>query len=114
LNFTLGAGTCWLAVTLIDGTGSNLSYVATTSGTNAVGTTGSDSFVVGSYYVNHGGYNLEPASDYATNLNGQGVFSMGMTGSAVSSVPEPSTLIIAALGALGFIGYARRPRRAAA
>jgi hypothetical protein len=110
LNFALGAGTYWLAVTPIDGTGSSFSYVATTSGANSVGTSGSDSFVVGSFYINQGGYNLEPASDYATNMNGEGVFSLGIIGSVV---PEPSTLVLGVIGALGVLGYAWRKRHLA-
>jgi PEP-CTERM motif len=45
------------------------------------------------------------ANDLAFTLNG--------TPNA-AAVPEPSNLIVAALGALGLIGYSRRPRRAAA
>jgi hypothetical protein len=48
--------------------------------------------------------------------NGSPIFNdlaFSLLGSPNSAVPEPSTLILATLGALGVIGYSRRLRRAA-
>jgi PEP-CTERM motif len=114
LNFTLSAGTYWLAVTPIDGTGTNFGYIATTSGANAVGTSGSDSFVVGSFYVNNGFQNLDPASNVTTGANGLAIFSEGIIGTSMGgAVPEPSTLVLGSIGALALLGYAWRSRRSA-
>jgi hypothetical protein len=101
LNFTLSAGTYWLAVTPIDGTGTNFAYAAT-----ATGPGGSDSYVAGSYYYGQAGFNFDYASNYSTNANGAAIFSMGMTGS-VSSVPEPSALAMGLIGACGIFGLVR-------
>jgi hypothetical protein len=112
LNIVLTAGAYWLTVDPVVSSSSDVSYITTTSGANSVnvqpGSTG-NSYVAGSYYVNNGGYNFEPASDWTGYSPVD--FSMGVTGTVVSSaVPEPSTLVMGSLGALFVLGVAWRSR----
>ena len=117
-GITLSGGpagtTYWLTVAPIIGS-NDTSYIATTSGANAIGMpAGNDgnSYLVGSLY----GYDFEPAGDYATPLNitpengGQPDFSMGVNGVMEGAVPEPSTLVMSAIGGLTLLGYAWRRR----
>lgn len=114
-GITLTAGTYWLNVSPVVTSISDISYITTTGGTNAVGMppgNDGDSYVAGSYYVNQGGYNYEPASDYYVNPDtGLADFSMGVDGIIVASVPEPSTLAMGAIGTLTVLGCAWRGRR---
>jgi hypothetical protein len=102
----LTAGTYWLAVAPILSDGF-FSYASTTSGANAIGMPpGNDgnSFVNSTFF----GTPYEPASDFVPNPNtGLADFSMGVTGIAISSVPEPSTLVLGLLGTLTVFGAAR-------
>jgi hypothetical protein len=113
LSVTLTAGTYWLTVAPLAQNSSDLSYISTTSGANAIGMPpGNDgnSFVAGSFYnTQPGGYDFQPAVDHATNPSGGPPdFSMGVSGIAVSAVPEPSTLVMGLIGTLGLLGYSRR------
>ena len=116
LNVTLGPGTYWLTVDPVGGSLDDLSYMSTTSGTNAIGMPpGNDgnSYLAGSYWVSVFGSNFVPAGDLIQdpNNNGQADFSMGVTGVAMASVPEPSTLVLGLLGTLTVFGTARLRRR---
>ncbi len=114
LSVTLSAGTYWLTVAPVAQSATDLSFISTTSGANAIGMPpGNDgmSFVAGPVYA----YDFEPASDYVSNPNGGPPdFSMGVMG-VVQSVPEPSTGVIGLIGALALSGRAWlcRRRRAA-
>ncbi len=115
-SVTLGPGTYWLSVDPLAHTTDDISSVSTTSGMNAIGMPpGNDgnSYLAGSYWVSVFGSNFVPAEDLIPdpNNNGQADFSMGVTGVVVSSVPEPSTLVLGLLGTLTVFGAARLRRR---
>lgn len=119
-SVVLTAGTYWVAVAP-DSLGyySDQAYALTTSGANAVGTpAGNDgnSYVTNNYPTSGpDAFNFTPTT---TALAGDGDgslidFSMGVSGTSVSVTPEPSSLVLAAIG-LGAIALAagRRARRA--
>ncbi len=116
LSVSLGPGTYYLAVTPVE-TGGGYSYIMTTSGADAVGMPpGNDgnSYVAGSFYSGpgQGGYDFEPASDYVISpYTGNADFSMGVSGIVMTSIPEPSSLVMGAIGTLTMLGCASRRRR---
>ena len=104
LNVVLGPGTYWLTVAPVSPpTGNipaNYSYIATTSGLDAIGSPpGNDgnSFATSAGY----GWNFTPTSD--PSIEGAPTdYSMGLTGSAV---PEPASWMLLLVGGLGVMGY---------
>jgi hypothetical protein len=102
---TLGAGTYWLAVVPII-SASDVSDISTTSGANAVGMPpGNDN---NSFINSPLTSPFEPASDF---VGSPADFSMGVTGIAITSVPEPSTLVLGLVATLTVFGAARLRRR---
>jgi hypothetical protein len=92
------------------GSGDGRSFISDTSGAGAIGMPkGNDdnSFFTSSYYEAY----FQPASNY---VGYPADFSMGVSGSLASPVPEPSTLVGAGLGTLTLLGVARLRRRRAA
>jgi len=103
LNINLGPGTYWLTVAPEDA-GGGRSFIATTSGANAIGTpAGNDgnAFFNSTFF----GANFAPTQNY---ISGSSDFSMGVNG----SVPEPATLALLGLGIAGMAYHRRRPLKA--
>ncbi len=113
LNVTLGPGTYWLTVSPVLLSASDFSYITTTSGANAIGMPpGNDdnSYIDGSYYTSQSYTSFDPASSYLGYSPAD--FSMGVNGTIVASaIPEPSTLVLSSIAALGFLTYAASRRR---
>jgi hypothetical protein len=95
LNVQLNQGTYWLAV-YPDNTNGDVAGNDTTSGDGAVGTPAGNGT---SYFTAGGGYSVSPNNTSA-----------GVAGTALPAVPEPSTMAIAGLGALGLMAYGWRRR----
>lgn len=113
LSVTLGPGTYYLTIAPVSpstgGLPANYSYVATTSGTNAVGSPAGDD---GHSYMTSSGYglNFTPATDPSVEGPGTWDYSMGVIG--VAAAPEPSGVVMLAIGGLGVAGLIRvRGRR---
>jgi PEP-CTERM motif len=108
LNVTLGAGTYWLAVAP-DVSNQN-SYIVTTSGAGAVGhPAGNDgnSFISSTFFS----MNFVPTSDPSVEGPGTWDYSMGIIGTSVQSVPEPSSVILGLAGMVIMAGSAWIRRR---
>ena len=114
-SLVLTAGTYWLSVipnepTVVDG---NFSYVMSTSGLNSVGVPpGNDgnSFISNNIAPGSpGSYNFTPTS----TVEGGGTwdYSLGVNGIVAFTVPEPSSLILVAIGGLGTSAFLRRRSR---
>ncbi len=121
LNVVLGPGTYWLAVAPdTDGAADAYWNLVTTSGANAVGTPpGNDgnSFVSSSFFNE----NFLPTDDPSFEGSGTWDYSLGVLGTAQSTLatPEPSIVAMglgatASLAAYGLAGLALRRRRNAA
>jgi hypothetical protein len=112
-NITLTAGTYWLAVAP-DSAGyyGDQSYIETTSGANAVGSPPGDD---GNSFINSNSpgapLNFAPTSSV---LNDPGAidFSMGVVGTFVAGVPEPSSWGLVLVGLIGPAAYLRRRKQA--
>jgi hypothetical protein len=99
---TVAVGTYYNSPGLMTGLGS--STVTASNGVN-----GANSNVV--YLPGTAPYTLSQTITLSgVNVSGQSIFSTSATSSAVAA-PEPSSLAIASLGALGLIGYGLRRRR---
>jgi hypothetical protein len=122
-SLKLTAGTYWLAVAPdSQGYYGDQSFVMTTSGANSVGTPGGidgNSYITNTYPTSGtGSYNFTPtttalakrgnAYPYGTNID----FSMGVNGAFV--VPEPTSLVLVAVGLVGSLGWLSRRRSAPA
>ena len=98
LDLTLTSGLYWMAVVPQDLNGAGRSYNTNTFGLNQVGTD----------LLNDQFWSSPFAGTYFTNEGFQGIiqaFSAGVVGTAV---PEPSTLIMFASGAVAAAGFVRR------
>jgi hypothetical protein len=107
----LAAGTYWLTVNPIVSGDQDLSYITTTSGANAIGMPpGNDdnSYIAGSYYESNGNNDFDPASDITGYSPAD--FSMGVSGTAMSAVPEPSALVMGVIATVSLAGYTCRVR----
>jgi len=108
LSISLAPGTYWLTVAPVDSGGGGQPYNTTTSGTNGVGSPiNGNSFFSSSHYSDY----FTPAGS-VSGLYSPVDFSMGVIGVLPnSSVPEPSTFLVAACGSLMGTGYWWRKRR---
>lgn len=95
LNLTLAPGEYWLMVRPV-GTGSNRSWVTTTSGANGV-----NALIDGDAFFNSSYFGMNFVKDVGGNYD----FSMGLEGVVV---PEPATLGLAAAGLLLLLARRRR------
>jgi hypothetical protein len=106
LSVPLDAGTYWLTVAPVASSSAMYAYCPTTSGLNAVGTPAGDdgnSFLYAPLYGN----NYTPISDVLEYTPVD--FSMGVGGTVqAGQVPEPCTLALFGLGALGLLRRRRR------
>ena len=111
----LTAGTYWLSVipnepTVFDG---NFSYVMSTSGLNSVGMPpGNDD----SSFISNNIAAGNPGSYFFTStgtVEGGGTwdYSLGVNGTVAFTVPEPSSLVVVAIGGLGMLAFLRRRSR---
>ncbi len=109
LHVVLNSGTYYLAVApTYAGSGMSDVFASATTGTSALGTFDNRSFWNSTFF----GATYTPTSDPSVNGAATG-FSLGLIGTQV--VPEPSSLLLLALGAsiLGRAGYSyQRKRRA--
>ena len=114
----LTAGTYWLSVIANDATPffGDRAYVMTTSGLNSVGRPpGNDgnSFISNNLPTGAtGAYSFTSTS--ANSVEGPGTwdYSMGVSGTfTTAAVPEPSSLILVAIGGLGTSAWVRRRSR---
>ena len=83
-----------------------------TGGLNSIGVPpGNDdnSFLSNNLPTGNGGLNFTSASVYQGGGNWD--FSMGVSGSVAFAVPEPSSLILVAIGGLGTSAFLRRRSR---
>lgn len=112
-SVTLTAGTYWLTVVPDDTSGrvGDRSYIETTSGANSIGLPkGNDGH---SYITNNlptgttGAYNL--TSTNVVEGAGNWDYVMGVNGTIVptATVPEPSSLLLMAIGSLGISAFAK-------
>jgi hypothetical protein len=71
------------------------------------------SFLVPSQPPAGNGTQVVGAHVFSPNLTGSGTFFAGANPSTPAAVPEPSSMLIAVLGLMGFLGYGLRRRRKA-
>ena len=102
LSVDLGPGTYWLSVAPI-GSGNRFSFVQTTSFLNSSG-----GLWLGNAFID------SPTADFAADVdrgNGTPNYSMGVESDVSAGVPEPASLTLWGLGALGCAVAAYRRKR---
>jgi hypothetical protein len=109
-SITLAAGTYWLAVA--PDTSNQSNFIVTTSGADAIGSPPGDdgnSFYSSTFF----GFSFTPTTN--PNIEGPGTwdYSMGVIGTA-AVIPEPSSLILGAIGMVSAAGCVWNRRRSRA